>query len=281
MNPSRPESGALSLAALTGTSQVTAGQRETKLFPFELTELKELTDAPGWEVAGYASTFGGEPDSYGDVVERGAFVESLKRRLPKFLYQHYEPIGITLEMYEDRKGLFGRARIIDTTTGTDAYKLAKAGALDAFSIGYVTIKAKFRDDDVRVIQEVDLPEWSIVAIPANTNAVLTSVKSDVPFERFLSQVVLSLRAGIDEAEALYNRRASESRKLTEAHVAAIDALLAEAKAGTGRLTALLEVPEAEAAVQPMTPSGLKLDAFIRRDDHVQRLARYAELGIHI
>jgi hypothetical protein len=50
---------------------------------------------------------------------------------PKHLYEHGEPIGKTLEIREDDKGLVGRWSIVDTQAGTDAYKLAKAGVLDS------------------------------------------------------------------------------------------------------------------------------------------------------
>jgi hypothetical protein len=50
--------------------------------------------------AGYGSTFGGEPDSYGDVIAPGAFSDSLKRyatsnAMPALLWAHdpSEPIG--------------------------------------------------------------------------------------------------------------------------------------------------------------------------------------------
>src|SRR5262245_6305615 len=148
---------------------------EYKSVPFELKEMVAV-EGGGWEIAGYASTFGGEPDSYGDVVAAGAFVASLAARATKFLFEHREPIGRQLELREDAHGLFGRWTIVDTTAGTDAYKLAKAGVLDSLSIGYQTEEAEYREDGVRVLKQVALFEVSAVALPANTNAVITDVK---------------------------------------------------------------------------------------------------------
>ena len=148
---------------------------EYKSIPFEVKEVVDVSGG-GWEIAGYASTFGGEPDFYGDVIAAGAFAESIAKRLPKHLFEHFEPIGKTLEIREDDKGLFGRWSIIDTQTGTDAYKLAKAGVLDSLSIGYNTVEADFREDGIRVLRKVDLWEVSSVAIPANRSAVITDVK---------------------------------------------------------------------------------------------------------
>jgi uncharacterized protein len=149
---------------------------EYKRVPFDLRELKAAEDG-GWEIAGYASTFGGSPDAYGDVVAHGAFADSIESRPTKFLYEHHTPIGKQLEIREDETGLFGRWSIVDTTTGTDAYKLAKAGVLDSLSIGYMTVEADFAADGTRILRKVDLFEVSAVAIPANENAVITAVKA--------------------------------------------------------------------------------------------------------
>jgi HK97 family phage prohead protease len=148
---------------------------EYKSIPFEIRALTDGADG-GWEIAGYASTFGGEPDFYGDVIAPGAFAASIASYPPKFLFEHVEPIGKTLEIREDEKGLYGRWSIVDTTTGSDAHKLAKAGVLDALSIGFFAEEYAYREDGVRILLRVDLPEVSAVAIPANRNAVITDVK---------------------------------------------------------------------------------------------------------
>jgi HK97 family phage prohead protease len=145
--------------------------------PFEVKQLVDVSGG-GWEIAGYASTFGGEPDAYGDIIAPGAFAASIATRPTKFLYEHREPIGKQLELREDAHGLFGRWSIVDTTAGTDAYKLAKAGVLDSLSIGYVAVDAELTESG-RLLKQIDLFEISAVAIPANQNAVITDVKSDL------------------------------------------------------------------------------------------------------
>src|SRR5262252_8418584 len=119
---------------------------EYKRVPFEIKEMVDLAGG-GWEIAGYASTFGGPPDEHGDVVARGAFAASIAVRPTKLLFEHAVPIGKQLELREDDRGLFGRWTIVDTTAGTDAYKLAKAGVLDSLSIGYVPTEIAFSPDD--------------------------------------------------------------------------------------------------------------------------------------
>ncbi|HYW23090.1 MAG TPA: HK97 family phage prohead protease, partial [Terriglobales bacterium] len=151
---------------------------EYKRIPFEVKQVVDLAGG-GWEISGYASTFGGTPDSQGDVVARGAFADSIAVRATKLLYEHATPIGKQLELREDEHGLYGRWSIVDTQAGTDAYKLAKAGVLDSLSIGYVpTEVAISADGDARILLKVDLYEVSAVAIPANQHAVITDVKAD-------------------------------------------------------------------------------------------------------
>jgi hypothetical protein len=150
---------------------------EYKRVPFEVKEVVDLSGG-GWEIAGYASTFGGTPDSYGDVVARGAFSDSIAERPTKLLFEHSVPIGKQLELREDDHGLWGRWSVVDTQAGTDAYKLAKAGVLDALSIGYIPTEVAYQPEDgTRILLKVDLFEVSAVAIPANTNAVITDVKA--------------------------------------------------------------------------------------------------------
>src|SRR4030095_4618705 len=103
---------------------------EYKRVPFEIKEMVAV-DGGGWEIAGYASTFGPPADSYGDVIAPGAFTATIAERATKFLFEHQTPSGRQLELREDAHGLFGRWSIVDTTAGTDAYKLAKAGVLDS------------------------------------------------------------------------------------------------------------------------------------------------------
>ena len=151
---------------------------EYKSIPFAV---KAVSDAEsGWEIAGLASTFWGSPDAYGDVVAPGAFSESIAARPTKFLYEHHTPIGKQLELRETDEGLYGRWSVVDTTVGADAHKLAKHGVLDSLSIGYIPLEWETRADGVRVLQKVELYEVSAVAIPANTNAVITNVKSATP-----------------------------------------------------------------------------------------------------
>ena len=184
-----------------------------KTVPFELRELKATGDT--WQFSGYASTFGGQPDSYGDVVVKGAFDQTLKDRAKRpLLWQHdmREPIGVEQSLTPDSKGLLGTWRISKTARGQDAYELLKDGAIDSLSIGYFTEDSEFADDGTRLLKAVDLLEVSLVSIPANDRALVTSVKAALasgPLDVFLRQEAERARLVAEEVKALYLRRSDD------------------------------------------------------------------------
>ncbi len=130
------------------------------------------------QIEGYGAVFG-NVDSYGDIIQAGAFMDSLRGRKPKMLYQHRmeDPIGVWDEYKEDQKGLYMKGRIATKSTkGRDAYELVKAGAIDGLSIGYIT-RDYDMDGNNRRLKSVDLIETSLVTMPANSEAIVTSVKN--------------------------------------------------------------------------------------------------------
>ena len=149
-----------------------------------LLEIKALKDSGEFE--GYGSTFGGEPDAYGDVIAPGAYADSLaahtaKGTMPKLFWQHNpsEPIGKWLGAAEDGHGLLLKGKLnMDVQRGREAYSLLKAGDIDGLSIGY-RIKEYSVDTDsgVWTLEKLDLIEVSVVSVGANENAVVSSVKA--------------------------------------------------------------------------------------------------------
>ncbi|QRM43992.1 HK97 family phage prohead protease [Rhizobium sp. BG4] len=147
-------------------------------------EIKSLKDTGEFE--GYGSTFGGEPDAYGDIIADGAYSESLalhkaKGTMPKLFWQHNsdEPIGKWLDATEDSHGLLMRGKLnMDVQRGREAHALLKAKDIDGLSIGY-RIKEYSVDTETYVwtLQKLDLVEVSIVSVGANENAVVQSVKA--------------------------------------------------------------------------------------------------------
>jgi uncharacterized protein len=145
---------------------------------------------------GYGAVFG-NVDSYGDVIDKGAFKKSLKDakgsgNWPAMLMQHggwamsaddLTPVGVWTEMEEDDHGLLVTGKLADTVRGREAYGLLKMTprpALNGLSIGYYarkfTVGSK-ADEPRRTLHEVDLVEVSLVTFPANPKARIGSVKS--------------------------------------------------------------------------------------------------------
>ncbi len=149
----------------------------------------EKMDAQEGTFQGYASTFG-NLDLVGDVIHPGAFTKTLAERGGKvrLLWQHdtTEPIGKPLELREDAKGLYIKAKVSDTSRGRDALALLRDGAIDSMSIGYDVIPSgvdfsKGSDGKtVRNLRELKLYEVSLVSFPANEQATVLSVKGAVP-----------------------------------------------------------------------------------------------------
>jgi HK97 family phage prohead protease len=148
-------------------------------------EAKAVSDSG--TIEGYASIFG-NVDSYGEIVEPGAFAESLVRsrrtgRKIKMLYQHdpHQPLGVWDDLAEDSKGLWvkGRLLIEQSPKAAEVHGLLKEGALDGLSIGYRTVKAEPKEGrpGVTSLVKLDLLENSIVTFAANERARVEVVKS--------------------------------------------------------------------------------------------------------
>ena len=171
---------------------------KTKAVSFEPTEVKE-----DGTFGGYCSVFD-NTDSYGDVVKKGAFIDSInawsaKGKMPPILWQHDrgDVIGVWTKLFEDDYGLYGEGRLLvdDVAKAREAHALLKHGAIDGLSIGYSLNEWSFNEDEeVLELLAVDLKEISVVTFPANDDSRIDSVKSillkgDMPtlpeFEKFL------------------------------------------------------------------------------------------------
>lgn len=160
-------------------------------------ECKFASDKTG-VFSGYGAIFG-NIDSYGDVIEKGAFKETLreweaKGKLPPMLLQHggglfgggaddMLPVGKWTSMEENAKGLKveGELFALATERGQYIYEGLKAGALDGLSIGFRVKKftnGTKPNEPRRKLEALDLMELSIVTFPANDKARVGAVKSD-------------------------------------------------------------------------------------------------------
>jgi HK97 family phage prohead protease len=144
-------------------------------------EVKSLED--NGTFSGYGSVFGVK-DSYGEIVVKGAFANSLTKKSAnqiKLLWQHRadQPIGVYSEVREDDHGLYvrGQLAIKDVQQAKEAHALLKMGAVSGLSIGFsINENGIKRDKDAILLTDIELWETSIVTFPANNKANVTSVK---------------------------------------------------------------------------------------------------------
>ncbi len=151
----------------------------TKQFRFKL-DASSLDEAGHF--TGYASIFG-QLDSYGDIVDKGAFKKTLKdRKRVKLLWSHdsFQPGIGYVELEEDDKGLrvVEGQLYLDIQKAKEAYINLKNGTLDGLSIGYNTVKEVVdRSTNERHLKEVALWEVSLCNFQACPGAVVTDIKS--------------------------------------------------------------------------------------------------------
>ncbi len=152
-------------------------------------------------------------DSYGDIVCKGAFSESL----PAFLKDGFigginhdwdEPIGKPTDAYEVENGLYIKAMLSKIDDAQNARTLMQEGILRKMSIGFRTLASEEVDGDgaraywqsvgytptlqdqsniekalswhggLRLVKKASLIEVSPVTMPANAQADIVAVKGD-------------------------------------------------------------------------------------------------------
>lgn len=153
--------------------------RTAQIIPFS-SQSTEL-EAQNMIVEGYALTYDTPTPiaqidgiQYFEVIERGALEGADLSDVP-FKYNHSDQVMImartrnkTLELLPDEKGLFIRAKLADTTSGEDLYKLIQRGDIDKMSFAFTVKSEKYdKETRTRVIQKFDkLFDVSAVDLPA-------------------------------------------------------------------------------------------------------------------
>lgn len=152
-------------------------------------ELKFKADDVG-TIEGYFSTYDKTPDSYGDIIEPGAFTETFEKREKSghpfplcFNHDFSAVIGAVDSVKDTEKGPFITAHFLDTELAQDVRKMLKSGAIYQFSFAYDVLDArKPTPEEAKagvglVLTKLEVFEMSVVTVPANQNAVVTEVKA--------------------------------------------------------------------------------------------------------
>lgn len=191
--------------------RMSCGLREVKLL--------DGSDTDTMTFSGYGAVFG-NVDSYGDVIQPGAFADTLAAthksgQWPAMLLQHggwgmgaedMTPIGIWTSLSEDGHGLKVEGKLADTPRGREAHALLKMNprpAINGLSIGYFAKEWTARskpDEPRRTLKKIDLMEVSLVTFPANGKARVTGVKSIGDTERDIERWLMQ-DAGLSRREA--------------------------------------------------------------------------------
>lgn len=147
---------------------------------YSLLDIREFDDATR-VIEGIAST--PSPDRYGDVVEPMGAQFALPMAL---LWQHNaeKPVG-TVEFAKPTKtGIPFKARLakVDEPGNLkdrvdEAWQSIKAGLVRAVSIGFRSLEHSYMEGGGVHFQKWEWLELSLVTIPANSDAVITAVKS--------------------------------------------------------------------------------------------------------
>jgi uncharacterized protein len=149
--------------------------------------------------SGIAST--PNPDRHGDIVETGAFADSIaeltagKRTIP-LLMQHdaRDQIGVIQSASEDDEGLHVEGNVVDGTASAQrALQLMRAGGM-SLSVGFAPIPSSTQKRSGRgtIYRNVDWVETSAVSTPSNHQSRVIEVKSlgdlaPADFERLLRE----------------------------------------------------------------------------------------------
>lgn len=177
---------------------------EWKIVP--LTDAKVSGDGNG-SLTGYASVFNGI-DSYGDTVQPGAYTNTLDSFVHDgFIAWNHDwscMIGTVSSAKQDAKGLLISADFHSTDDAQEARTIATErlarGKSMGLSIGYVPVKFSYREmpgmtQPVRVLEEIQLFETSLVALPADSFAQVTGVKSHPLTQRPTGLLTPAVKSG--------------------------------------------------------------------------------------
>lgn len=148
-------------------------------------EMEEIDDMKIGRIEGMASVYG-NTDLGGDVVEKGAFKQTLNHSkiVPLLLDHNYSTAGVAgvAELEDGEKGLMLKAEMpLDVPEVMAAYKkiafMIERGAKMGLSIGYDPIKTEPGVDGTRKLKELALHEVSITPFPMNTEAQIMAAKA--------------------------------------------------------------------------------------------------------
>lgn len=158
------------------------GPKKDSIRKFYVAETKALKNG---DIEAYVSTEA--VDRVGDVIRaKGWLLDNFKRTGSPVLFSHdysQPPIGKAVEMEIQRKGLWSVTRFHGKTQmSRDLALLAREGDMKSWSVGFNPAEPpEMRKDDKGnfagyIFNKAELLEYSLVAVPANPEAVSKAVR---------------------------------------------------------------------------------------------------------
>lgn len=168
----------------------------------------ELKASENGEVEGYASTWTTTPDSYGDIVIKGAFLETIKKKAETghpfplcFNHDLDQIIGAVKSIEEDDFGLKLKASFLSSQLAQEKRELVKEGIVWQFSFAYNILEAEKPTAEEKAngilqkLTKLDLFEVSLVPVPANQTAIVTEIKADSEMEVKEADEMMEVKSG--------------------------------------------------------------------------------------
>lgn len=198
-------------------------------------------------IVAYASVFD-NVDSYGDVIRRGAFRETLAEweasgnQIP-LLYGHdfadpFSNIGVVTHAEEDEHGLRVEARLdLDNPKAAQVYRLMKERRLSKMSFAFRVLDSgsvSINGEDAWELTRVKLYEVSVVPIGANEQTEILTVKSSADISTVVKQAVTRDSVSTEAEKSNADNPPSESSEVSnsKARVNAARAFLMLAERST-------------------------------------------------
>ena len=183
-------------------------------------------------ISGYFSTYDRIPDSYGDVIAKGAFTETIQKRkesghpFPLCWNHDLNQIVGSIDpedIIDDDHGPHMDASFFNTPLAQEKREIVKSGVVYQFSFAYDVLEAgpTELEDGTKAneLRKLDLFEVSIVPIPANQNAVMTEVKAgrrnSKSDEDKIRQAISLLQSVLDEEDSDNGEDKPEANEASE------------------------------------------------------------------
>ncbi|MBX5223786.1 phage major capsid protein [Rhizobium sp. NLR8a] len=165
------------------------------------------------------------PDRVGDIIEPAAFAGAVGKSIPAlFAHDQSQVVGVFDSIVVEADGLKVKGRLLVDTVerAREVRSMIQVKAVQGLSIGFMTRKAAPRKGGGRTIQELDLLETSIVAIPAHPGARITSQKElemSAPAEKIENKdFSAELKAANDNIVALTKRLETAETELARPNI---------------------------------------------------------------